>query len=252
MSARERFRFSIKPFHSDLSGWTVGSKNPSHEIGGLAGTRTQDQRLKRPLLYRLSYQPTIDLRKAWISRDLTGLLQPVATTRRNLSQRLVVRNAFRGRNALSTITAIRHNSCAPMGRSYWFECSKCGYRAHVSGKFDRGLNFAVQTILCRECRRLYDAVVHLRVPDELKERSMHLGLRPRVAFSLRTPSSPPTMASLMNRLPYRGIKYLRWLRYRPQCPVSAYHQVREWNSPDKCPRCDIYLEQNVIPYRIWD
>lgn len=25
--------------------------------GGLAGTRTQDQRLKRPLLYRLSYQP---------------------------------------------------------------------------------------------------------------------------------------------------------------------------------------------------
>src|SRR6476619_890098 len=26
--------------------------------GGLAGTRTQDQRLKRPLLYRLSYQPT--------------------------------------------------------------------------------------------------------------------------------------------------------------------------------------------------
>src|SRR6266566_8398264 len=26
--------------------------------GGLAGTRTQDQRLKRPLLYQLSYQPT--------------------------------------------------------------------------------------------------------------------------------------------------------------------------------------------------
>ena len=25
--------------------------------GGLAGTRTRDQRLKRPLLYRLSYQP---------------------------------------------------------------------------------------------------------------------------------------------------------------------------------------------------
>src|ERR1051326_7570171 len=28
------------------------------ESGGLAGTRTRDQRLKRPLLYRLSYQPT--------------------------------------------------------------------------------------------------------------------------------------------------------------------------------------------------
>ena len=33
--------------------------NPSHEkSGGLGGTRTLDQRLKRPLLYRLSYQPT--------------------------------------------------------------------------------------------------------------------------------------------------------------------------------------------------
>ena len=29
--------------------------------GGLAGDRTQDQRLKRPLLYRLSYRPMIEL-----------------------------------------------------------------------------------------------------------------------------------------------------------------------------------------------
>ena len=29
----------------------------SEQLGGLAGTRTRDQRLKRPLLYRLSYQP---------------------------------------------------------------------------------------------------------------------------------------------------------------------------------------------------
>ena len=29
------------------------------EGGGLAGTRTRDPRLKRPLLYRLSYQPEI-------------------------------------------------------------------------------------------------------------------------------------------------------------------------------------------------
>jgi hypothetical protein len=138
-----------------------------------------------------------------------------------------------------------------MGRSYWFECSKCGYRANVSGKFDRGLNLAVQTILCRECRKLYDAVVHLRVPDELKERSLRLGLRSG-ATSERASSSPPPMTPLLNRLPYRGIKYLRWLRYKPQCPASAYHQVREWNAPDKCPRCGIYLEQNVIPYRIWE
>src|SRR5262252_9195989 len=36
-------------------------KPASNQSGGLAGTRTQDQRLKRPLLYRLSYQPTLNL-----------------------------------------------------------------------------------------------------------------------------------------------------------------------------------------------
>ena len=53
-----------------------------------------------------------------------------------------------------------------MGRSYWFECPKCGYRARVSGRADQGLSFVVQTILCCDCRELYDAVTRLKVPDE--------------------------------------------------------------------------------------
>ena len=53
-----------------------------------------------------------------------------------------------------------------MGRSYWFECPKCGYRAKVSGRADQGLTFFVQTILCCDCRELYDAVTRLKVPDE--------------------------------------------------------------------------------------
>ena len=39
-------------------GMVIYSVFPAFQGGGLAGTRTQDQRLKRPLLYRLSYQPT--------------------------------------------------------------------------------------------------------------------------------------------------------------------------------------------------
>ena len=54
-----------------------------------------------------------------------------------------------------------------MGRSYCFECPTCGYRAKVSGRADRGLTFFVQTILCLDCRQLYDAVTRLRVPDEV-------------------------------------------------------------------------------------
>src|SRR5256885_14467386 len=42
------------------------------QSGGLAGTRTQDQRLKRPLLYRLSYQP--NPAKESRSRHPTGVM----------------------------------------------------------------------------------------------------------------------------------------------------------------------------------
>lgn len=36
----------------------VGPVGNARESGGLAGTRTPDQCLKRALLYQLSYQPT--------------------------------------------------------------------------------------------------------------------------------------------------------------------------------------------------
>ena len=41
--------------------------------GGLAGTRTRDQRLKRPLLYRLSYQPGTAERMAVVDRHSRGI-----------------------------------------------------------------------------------------------------------------------------------------------------------------------------------
>ena len=61
-----------------------------------------------------------------------------------------------------------------MGRSYWFECVKCGYRAKVSGRADRGLNFFVQTILCRDCRELYDAITRVKIPDEFGLSLIHI------------------------------------------------------------------------------
>ena len=140
-----------------------------------------------------------------------------------------------------------------MGRSYWFECAKCGYRAKVSGLAERGLNFAVQTILCRECKSLYDAVTRLRVPDTLKELHFTAGLRAQNILSpQRAVSSPPPFEAVLNRLPFKGIRYFKWIRFKPQCPVSAYHRVEEWNAPAKCPRCGVYLEQNAMPYRLWD
>ena len=134
-----------------------------------------------------------------------------------------------------------------MGRSYWFECTKCGYRAIVSGRADRGLGVVVQTILCRDCKQLYDAVTRLRVADELGglHRTRLLKARPAI-------TAPPTFQAALNRLPLAGVRRTRWLLFRIQCPVSALHRVRGWNDPDQCPKCGVFMEKGGLPFRLWD
>jgi hypothetical protein len=140
-----------------------------------------------------------------------------------------------------------------MGRSYWFECPKCGYRAKVSGRADRGVGVCVQTILCRDCKELYDAVTRLRVVDQLSGSGgagkLHEGRFPKARPAITV---PPTFQSALSRLPLLGGKRTRWMPFTIQCPVSAIHRVRSWNDPDQCPRCGIFLEKGGLPYRLWD
>ena len=49
-----------------------------------------------------------------------------------------------------------------MGRTFRFHCTQCQYHADISGGVDSGLNCDVQTILCRECRELYDVFTRVR------------------------------------------------------------------------------------------
>ena len=139
-----------------------------------------------------------------------------------------------------------------MGRSYWFECARCGYRARVSGREDRGLTFLVETILCHDCRELYDAVTRLRVPDD----PIRLGSFAGWCWAKLTPQrsliAPPSFQTVLNRLPQTGVKRFKWLPFKLQCPVSTIHRVRSWNDPDKCPRCGVFLEKSALPYRLWD
>jgi hypothetical protein len=137
-----------------------------------------------------------------------------------------------------------------MGRSYLFECPKCGYRARVSGGADRGLAFFVQTILCRDCKRLYDAVTRLATAEEAgwgPGRDL-----PRPALGRRVASGPPAFESVANRLPVSGGESFRWVEFKIRCPVSANHRVRSWKDPDKCPGCGAFLERSGLPFRIWE
>jgi hypothetical protein len=138
-----------------------------------------------------------------------------------------------------------------MGKSYWFECGKCGYRTKVAGRADEGLHLSVQTILCQDCKELYDAVTQLRILN---------GTQPVLHAALRTTSisispgskPPPSFEWALNRLRYTGEKFSDWIKFPLQCPVSRLHKIRIWKDPDKCPRCGVYLEKSALAYRIWD
>src|SRR5258708_7252026 len=121
-----------------------------------------------------------------------------------------------------------------MGRSYWFECSRCGYRAKVAGGAARGLNLFVQTIVCRDCKELYDAVTRIRV-----------------SARRRPLKNPPGFSSALNRLLYAGLNASKWFIFKLRCPKSAHHRVQSWNEPGKCPRCGVHLDKKVLPSRVW-
>jgi hypothetical protein len=138
-----------------------------------------------------------------------------------------------------------------MGRSYWFECSRCGYRARVSGRQDRGVDFFVQTVMCRECKQLYDAVTRLRFSQQGNKSLVNATGLIKLPLS-NLPKKPPGFDAALNRVRLTGLREFRWLNFPLQCPVSASHRVQAWSDPGKCPRCAMPLEKCALPYRIWD
>ena len=141
-----------------------------------------------------------------------------------------------------------------MGRSYLFECPRCGYRAFVAGGVSDGAWFTVQTVRCRDCRALHDAVVEMKfaIPP-LSESKLRLGLKTNASLRLLLGlKCPPTIQSALNQLPPGGAKSYRWIKFPPACPVSSRHRVEPWSTPGKCPKCEWFLEPSPLPFRTWD
>ncbi len=135
-----------------------------------------------------------------------------------------------------------------MGRSYLFECPKCAYKTTVSGGADQGIDCRVQTALCRDCRRVFDAVIHLRVLREPK-----LSLRnTRIRKSAKAAEVPPTFEKVSNQLPLPASANFEWVQFKLGCPISRDHKVQAWNDPGKCPICSSFLEKAGLPFRRWE
>ncbi len=122
-----------------------------------------------------------------------------------------------------------------MGKTYQFECELCQYRAKVSGGADAGVDCEVQTVVCRDCRELFDVFtrVRRRASTSVKLMPLHPEIPPLQLRSV--PAKPPG-----------------WKSLEPACPVSASHRIENWQDPGRCPRCGCYLEKSGLPFRIWD
>ncbi len=122
-----------------------------------------------------------------------------------------------------------------MGKTYQFECELCQYRVKVSGGADAGVDCEVQTVVCHDCRELFDVFTRVRRRATVGEKfkPLHPEIPP---LQLRSaPASPPG-----------------WKTVVLACPVSDRHQVETWKDPGRCPRCGCFLQKSGLPFKIWD
>lgn len=141
-----------------------------------------------------------------------------------------------------------------MGRMYDFECPLCHYQACVSGGADEGVNCATQTIVCRNCRRLYEVVTRIRMRESrsnpaLRANPARLPEMEIVIPPLMLVENPLREIPAENRPP---LTPSHWEEIPFACPVSKSHHIEPWNEPGRCPRCGNYLVKNGFPYRVWD
>jgi hypothetical protein len=132
-----------------------------------------------------------------------------------------------------------------VGRTYLFECPQCQYRAKVSGGEDSGVHCAVQTVICRDCRELFDVFKRVRRYADSKE---------VIKFpAFFRPDIPPVILNESSFNPSSSpARRLVWKQLELACPTEPKHFVEAWKDPGRCPRCGNFLEKNGIPFRLWD
>jgi len=130
-----------------------------------------------------------------------------------------------------------------MGKSYLFECAKCGYRAVVAGGVAEGNDLKVQTVRCRDCRTLGDSVIAVRS-----------NTNPRFwnRLDLLPEDIRPSLLQVLNRLPASPSEPSHWATFEPACPANADHRIEPWTTPGRCPKCRAFMEGGGLPFRVWD
>jgi hypothetical protein len=132
-----------------------------------------------------------------------------------------------------------------VGKTYLFECPQCQYRVKISGGTDGGRHCEIQTVICRDCRELFDV---------FKRQQRRADAVDLVKFpGFHRPEIPPTILGESSvSPPAKKPAALVWRETELICPVEPEHFVEPWTDPGRCPRCGNFMEKNGIPFRAWD
>ena len=136
-------------------------------------------------------------------------------------------------------------SSPPVGKTYLFECPLCQYRVKISGGADSGWHCEIQTVICHDCRELYDVFTRQRRRVDSVDLVRFPGFyRPEIPPAILGESSVNPAAEPPPQLVWRDLPLA--------CPMDPKHAVEPWKDPGRCPRCGNFLEKNGFPFRIWD
>lgn len=117
-----------------------------------------------------------------------------------------------------------------MGQCYDFKCPACSYSAVVSGGDDRGMYGATTTIVCHDCRELFD----VSISDERWDGKADLSNEPIVCPG-RAPDNEIEEDEDEDEFDYS----------------NPEHKVERWTDPGPCPHCGETLKAGDC-VMLWD
>src|ERR1041385_4623229 len=117
-----------------------------------------------------------------------------------------------------------------MGRAYHFECPLCHYQACVSGGADQGVNCSVQTIVCKNCRELFDVFTRIRKKEFAEAAGSKSNPRSNRILQTSELIIPPLMIIEHTLRQFQPANHSRvpatssrWEDVKLACPISKSH-----------------------------
>ena len=127
-----------------------------------------------------------------------------------------------------------------MGTRYHFSCDRCKYEAMVSGGNDMGLTFRSTTIICQDCKLLFDVTTSDQLNNDSTDQS---------ELVLVCPGPSSAVSGDFKTVE----EYFQTFAATEESGErsNSHHRVCKWKHPGPCPKCGQELIRGKLVMN-WD